>query len=230
MIRSRIGFFIDNELVYCPMVIMPISKGLIPMYLPSADKAKSIYTILSAKGQKKAIIEEQLPDYYDDNYYPDGESLFKLNVPVDSILLLYANAILSTPDDYHINKRNEIFNEILNWFHNNSGKEYLIFTKSQNSEIIPDSYALKISANNNMSIIPYYQVCLAKTLIENRNLSDIEIKIKATEYLIKYIFNKSNFGEYSSISYQLIKKDKLLVSLKKMNNIKKLVEEFEKNE
>jgi len=179
-------------------------------------------------------------DYHNADYYPDAQSLFEQNVPIDSILLLLANAILSTPDDNEVNKRNDILNDIMGWFLNNSEKEYLLGKKSDEKKGLElDNYTLKIGCADTVqfgdekfftydgNIVVYYIVCLTKVITENRDLSDTEIKIKATEHLIEYIFNKANYTEHSILSYEKIEQNEFLQNLKSKGNIRHLIENTE---
>ena len=219
LVGSPIGIILNDELIGSPVVNMPISKGMLGFNLSSKDKAELIHKSLSGKDKNRVFTNKKLPDYYNEDYYPNGKYLFEQNIPIDSIFLLYANAILSTPDDNTIDRRNDIFNDILDWFFKHSEKEHLLGKKSEEKKDIElNSYTLKISTYD-PNIVPYYIVCLTKVFTENRNLSDVEVKIKATEYLIGYIFQKANYTEHSILSYEKIKQDKFLKSLKSKKNI-----------
>jgi len=223
LIGSQMGIFFNDELISAPIVPYAIEKGLVTIYISSQDKAELVYKSLGGKN-KRAFVEKKRPDYHNDDYYPDGKSLAEQNVSVDSIFLLFANSILSTPDDYTIEKRNDILNDILDWFLKYSEKEYLLGEKSEKEKgIEPNSYTLEISSYD-QSIVPYYIVSLTKAFTENRNLSDAEVKIKATEYLVEYVFQKANYTEDGTLSYEKIKQNKLLKSLKNKKNIKRLVD------
>jgi len=235
-IGSPIGIIFNDELIGSPVVNMSMSKGMFGFNISTKDKAELVYKGLGGKN-KRIFVEKKLPDYYNEDYYPNGNHLFEQNVSIDSIFLLYANAILSTPDDNTIDRRTDIFNEILDWFYKNSEKEYLIKTKSADGTERIDNYVSKfvflkdsILIDNETiyrydnSVIPYYIVCLTKAFTENRNLSDIEVKIKATEYLTKYLFKKANYTERGILSHQGIKQNMFLKNLNKKKNIKCLVE------
>jgi len=222
LVGSQMAVFLNDELIFAPTVNMPINKGFIGIYSLSQNKTELIYRNLGGKGKIKAF-DKKMPNYYNDDYYPNAQSLFEQNIPIDSILLLLANAILSTPDNNMIGKRNEIFGEVFEWFLKESEKQYLLGEKSNGGkDIEPNSYTLKI-AESGINTVMYYIVCLTKAFTENKNLSDTEVKIKATEYLIEYIFQKANYTENSTLSYEKIKQDKFLKSLKNKRNIKRLI-------
>jgi hypothetical protein len=214
------GISFNDELISTPIVNTITREGGLGLYLSSLDKSELVYNSL---GGKKGL--QELPAYFNDDFYPNLALLFEQNVPVDSMLLLSANAILSTPDDYRVKKRNEIFEDIFEWFLKNSDKSYLIQKEFEDRTEI-DSFVLKID-NANSSLFPYYVVCLTKVTVENRNLSDIEVKIKATECLIEYIFNETNYTEYSGLYYEDIKQNEFLKSLKNRENIRLLIENID---
>jgi len=236
-VGSQMGIFFNNELISTPMVNSVISKGGLNIYLSSQDKAELIYKNLGGKGKIKAFVEKKTPNYYNEDYYPNEWELLEKNVPIDSIMLLFANAILSTPDDKTIHRRNEILGDVIEWFLKDSELKYLLGKKYDGSKnSVPDNHTLRITYVDSIyfaeekfpsysrEISLYYMLCLTKAGIENRNLSDTEIKIKATEHLIKYIFNQRNYTEHSILPYQHIKRSKFLKSLKRSKNIKKSIE------
>jgi hypothetical protein len=236
LVGSQMAIFFNDELISTPLVLFVIKKGGLNLRLSSKDKGELIYKSLGGK----KLAEKSIPDYYNEDFYPNGKLLFEQNVSIDSIFLLYANAVLSTPDNHAVNKRNDILNEIMDWFLKNSKKEYLLGEKPEREKnITPNSYTLKIGCADTIkvgdekkfiyeqSIVVYYIVCLTKAITENRNLSDTEAKIKATEYLIEYIFQKTNYTESNILPYKKIEQSEFLKSLKNRENIRRAVENID---
>ena len=232
-IGSPMGIFFNGELISVSNIINPISRGGFSVRLYPQNKAELIYSNFGGTSELSP-----LPDYYFADFYPDARLLYEQGAPVDSIVWLYANAILSTPDSNRISRRNRMKEDIIAWFFNDSGRVHLIGEESGRYLELND-FTLQFVITDTVyfpngeyrvfeddSIIPYYTISLMKAFTANPTLPDTEIKIMAIEYLIEYLFNEKNHTEYRWLmhSFEEITQNPFFYSLQDRENIRRLVE------
>lgn len=211
--NREIGFFIDNELFYCP-IFGGYSVSSISMIFPTNELAKYAYSVLKTTKESSIVQtvtnENKLPDYYSDKYYPNIDSLYKTGVSEDELILISANAILKTPDDDRISKRNDLMNFLLDRFGKDSKLNLLMQVK----------LARKFNSVNQM-VWAYYLVCLSKASVEMPDATEIELKTRAVELLIDYVFKVAKFEDKS------IEENVFLKELQSTKNKKELKTKLE---
>lgn len=211
----QVGFFIDDEVFYCPQ-FRGYSVGSISMIFPTNELARYVYSVLRTTIESSitqtSTTENKLPDYYSDKYYPNIDSLYKLGVSKDELILISANSILNTPDDDRINKRNDLMNFLLDSFGENS----------KLNSLMQDELARRFNSVN-QTVWIYYLVCLNKSSIETSDATEIELKTSAVSLLINYVFKVAKFEDKSIKDNEFIKK---LQSTKDKKELKIKLEGF----
>jgi hypothetical protein len=209
--NRKVGFFLDNELLYCP-TFGGYSIGRISIHFPTDDLAKAAYSVLKNSKEntiKKATkTENKLPNYYADNYYPNMDSLLKAGKSIESLVLLAADAVLKTPHDDKVEKRNDLFNFIIDWFQK----------KSNRSGLIKDNLAMKLYSIDDI-VWGYYVVCMSKSAIEKPNAKDIDTKTDAVSDLIKYISTVAKFEDDSITNNEIFKELEASIIEKKLKDV-----------
>jgi len=212
---KQVGFFIDDELFYCP-TFGGYSVSSISIFFPTNELARYAYSVLKSTKESSitqaSAIENKLPDYYSDKYYPNIDSLHKSGVSMDELILMSANSILSTPDDDRINKRNDLMNFVLDGFGNDS----------KWNSLMQDELASKFNSVNQM-VWAYYLVCLSKSSVETLDTTEVELKISAVTLLIDYIFKVARFEDESIEDNEFLKE---LKSSKSKEELKTKLEGF----
>lgn len=165
------------------------------IYFSSNEKALLFYSILNSSGQIKRaeLIENELPYYFADNYFPDLDKLKSEGMPFDSLLSIVCKYILTTPNDSRCAIRNEMMNDI-----NEIALEYLV-DDSDTKYLSENDYVTVAIHDISTEALMYYITCMVKIKSENKSLQGKALKKQALSLVIDYFDKESNFINGSNI-------------------------------